>query len=463
MIQKQQHSPANTKWGCTFHPFCETESCDKQVEELKEDVRAMLIASTRDPAENVLLIDTLSRLGISYHYETEIEQQLIRIFESHANLPDDHDYDLYTIALLFRVLRQNGFKISCGVFKKFKDENGKFKESLISDVKGMLSLYEATHLSMHGERILDEALAFTTAHLTSLATDSSSHLAKHISDALEQPFYTGLPRLETLKFIPFYEQDESRNGTLLKFAKLDFNKVQTLYQQELRLVTRWDIKALAELPDYMKSLYIAILNLYDELDDELSKEGRSYGVTCAKEMLKEIVRAYFVEAQCFRQGVVPPFEERLDNALITGCAFFLPAALFVGMGEVAGIDAFDWIRSRPQIMISTVIIGRLRCDIVSHEAEQKRGHVASVVEAYMKEHGISREETIEKLEIMIDNAWKDVNEECMRPTAVAKPLVTVILNIARIGEDLYKKVDGVTNPQHFKHYIKQLFIDPMLV
>ncbi|KAJ4724504.1 Casbene synthase [Melia azedarach] len=114
----------------------------------------------------------------------------------------------------------------------------------------MLSLYEATHLSMHGEDILDEALAFTRAHLPALATNSSPHLAKHISDALEQPFYTGVPRLETLKFIPFYEHDESSNETLLKFAKLDFNKVQTLHQQELRLVTSWwkDLNLISEYP-----------------------------------------------------------------------------------------------------------------------------------------------------------------------------------------------------------------------
>ena len=36
------------------------------------------------------------------------------------------------------------------------------QESLNSDVRGMLSLYEATHLRVHGEDILDEALAFCT-------------------------------------------------------------------------------------------------------------------------------------------------------------------------------------------------------------------------------------------------------------------------------------------------------------
>ena len=44
--------------------------------------------------------------------------------------------------------------------QKFKCENGSFKESLIADVPGMLGLYEATHLRVHGEDILKEALVF---------------------------------------------------------------------------------------------------------------------------------------------------------------------------------------------------------------------------------------------------------------------------------------------------------------
>ena len=39
---------------------------------------------------------------------------------------------------------------------------GKFTNTLVSDIRGMLSLYEATYLRVHGEDILDEALDFTT-------------------------------------------------------------------------------------------------------------------------------------------------------------------------------------------------------------------------------------------------------------------------------------------------------------
>lgn len=44
------------------------------------------------------------------------------------------------------------------MFEKFKDDEGKFKASMINNVRGMLSLYEAAHLAVHGEEILDEAI-----------------------------------------------------------------------------------------------------------------------------------------------------------------------------------------------------------------------------------------------------------------------------------------------------------------
>ncbi|RVW31568.1 Valencene synthase [Vitis vinifera] len=50
----------------------------------------------------------------------------------------------------------------------YTDEKGRFKESLINDACGLLGLYEAAHLRVWEEDILDEALAFATTHLESI-------------------------------------------------------------------------------------------------------------------------------------------------------------------------------------------------------------------------------------------------------------------------------------------------------
>ena len=48
-------------------------------------------------------------------------------------------------------------------------------------------------------------------------------------------------------------------------------------------IFRWDINCMDELPDYMQVFYHTLLNVYDEIEEEMVKEGRSYRVYYAKE------------------------------------------------------------------------------------------------------------------------------------------------------------------------------------
>ena len=109
---------------------------------------------------------------------------------------------------------------------------------LISDVMGMLSLYEAAHLGIHREGILDEALAFTTTHLKSATSHMRPQLAKKVTHALNWPIRKGLPRLEAIYYISFYEKEDFHNQTLLRFAKLDFNVLQAQHHKEISGITK---------------------------------------------------------------------------------------------------------------------------------------------------------------------------------------------------------------------------------
>ncbi|GLT69694.1 hypothetical protein SLA2020_418250 [Shorea laevis] len=120
------------------------------------------------------------------------------------------------------------------------------------------------------------------------------------------------------------------------------------------------------------------------------------------------------------------------------------------MGEVASKEAFDWISNDPKMVKACAIICRLMDDIVSHEFEQSRVHVASAIECYMKQYGVSKEETVKVFREEIDNAWKDVNEEFMKPTALPMPILTRVLNFARVMDVIYKDDDGLCKLSHYK-------------
>ncbi|XP_021911443.1 probable terpene synthase 2, partial [Carica papaya] len=236
-----------SRWGNRFLSYDSAPLLEHDGEikynKLKEEVKQTVMTIVDKPLhEKLIFIDALQQLGISYHFESQIDQILKQIYET-TKLDNhvDHDDDLYIISLQFRLLRQQGYRISSGVFNKFTNENGDFEKSLTTKIVGMLELYEASHLLVHGEDILEEALIFTTTHLELASKNASlsNHLAEQVAKALKRPIRKAVSRLEAKRYISIYQQNPSHNETLLNFAKLDFNFLQSLYKKELSELTRW--------------------------------------------------------------------------------------------------------------------------------------------------------------------------------------------------------------------------------
>ncbi|RVW79396.1 (-)-germacrene D synthase [Vitis vinifera] len=458
----------------------------------------------------------------------EIEEALKAVYQTYT-LVDDNDH-LTTVSLLFRLLRQEGYHIPSDVFKKFKDEEGNFKESLVGDLPGMLALYEATHLMVHGEDILNEALAFTTAHLQSMAPDSDNPLKKQVIHALERPIRKSLIRVEARHYISIYQEYDSHNKSLLKLAKLDFNLLQSLHRKELSEITkwwkgldfatklpfardrivegyfwilgvyfepqyylarrilmkvfgvisivddiydaygtfeelklfteaieRWDASSIDQLPDYMKVCYQALLDVYEEMEEEMTKQGKLYRVHYAQAALKRQVQAYLLEAKWLKQEYIPRMEEYMSNALVSSAYSMLTTTSFLGMGDIVTKEAFDWVFSDPKMIRASNVIGRLMDDIVSHE-----GMLPRPWNAYVKQFGVSKEEAYDEFKKQVENAWKDINEEFLQPTAVPVPLLTRVLNLSRVMDVLYKDEDEYTlvGPL-MKDLVAGMLIDPV--
>jgi hypothetical protein len=73
----------------------------KQVEELKVVVRMEVFTDAASGSSHQLkLIDAIQRLGVAYHFETEIEQALERTHATYDHENED-DGDLYHVALRF--------------------------------------------------------------------------------------------------------------------------------------------------------------------------------------------------------------------------------------------------------------------------------------------------------------------------------------------------------------------------
>ncbi|CAI0440753.1 unnamed protein product [Linum tenue] len=336
-----------TVWGGHFltddqwHPVLGPESGEHET--LKEEVRMMVtiaVDNTDDDTavaikQKLRLINAIQCLGIGYHFEMEIEEALKKVYTlgGESFIESYDDIDLHHVSLWFRLLRQQGFRVSSDVFRKFKDgDKGKFKESLALDGQGLLSLYEAAHVAIHGEEdMLDEALSFTTKNLELVIQDpkTSSSFKKQVEFSLALPIWKCVPRTLARHRIDVYSETEEQEAlaspnetVILKLAKLDFNMVQGVHQQELHELTmshrvgriiltkcgavltlmddfydnfgdyeqleiltgaiqRLDILALEELPEaMMKDAYrVVVVNLFQEMEQAVSETaGPTYGL-----------------------------------------------------------------------------------------------------------------------------------------------------------------------------------------
>ncbi|KAE8678068.1 Delta-cadinene synthase isozyme A [Hibiscus syriacus] len=499
-----------------------------QHEELKEEVRRLIKVDVHDDLLHKLrLIDTIKRLGVSYHFEREIEEALHNVYEHHYN----YDQSLEATSLRFRLLRESGFNAPCETFSKFKDDEGNFSKSLTSDVKGLLELYEAAHLLVHGEVILEEALAFTTTHLelAKAAGNLEYPLSTLVSNALYQPIRKTLPRLEARRLIAIYQEDASHDKTLLKFAgklindsvfcfrwwkDLDFatklpfardrlvelyfwmlgmyfepkysfareilTKVVTMISimddiydsygkfEELQLLTdaiqRWDDDCVNQLPDYMKLFYKPLLDLYKEVEEAMGRQGQSYCVQYSINQFKQLSESYFAEVKWYNENYVPTMEEYMRVGVISAATTAINVTSLVGMGSLLTPEIFNWSSNDPKIIVACAVHARLFDDIVTHK---ERGHCASAVECYMREHGISEEEACSELKKQVDNVWKDINHEMMfgeTSKVVPMSVLTRVLNLIRGVEFMYKAGDGYTHVEETtKDGITLLLIDPISI
>ncbi|KAF8096411.1 hypothetical protein N665_0309s0037 [Sinapis alba] len=212
---------------------------------LKKKVKNILEADLKTRLEQIELIDDLQRLGISHHFELEINDILTDFHHSNEiNLwKCDNEEDLHATALGFRLIRQHGLDISEDVFDVIVDkiESDTFKSD---DIKSIITLYEASYLSTNSDTKLHKiirpfAIEQLREYVNSDHDDETYKTREKAIHALEMPYHWRMRRLETRLYIDEYEKKHDMNLALMQLAKIDFNIVQASHQEELKCVTRW--------------------------------------------------------------------------------------------------------------------------------------------------------------------------------------------------------------------------------
>ncbi|CAI9092010.1 OLC1v1027141C1 [Oldenlandia corymbosa var. corymbosa] len=524
----------------------------KRIEVLKGLVVMMLDEEEVELIHRLELIDNLERLGICYHFEPRIISLLSRI---HSRDRTNEKQHLYSKALEFKLLRQHGFDVSPDAFDAFKDEEGTFAASLLKDPKGMLYLYEASHLQINDEETnLEMAREFTTKYLKKRVDENGfgeeePTLAELVRHSLEIPQHWRMKRLESRWFVDLYEKSPNMNPILLEFAKIDFNVVQKSYQDELKRVSRWwkntgmgeelnfardilvdnflwnvgfvwkheqgysrimgtkavifitllddlydtyanldelelftsaiqrwDVNSVNELPGYMKHCFIGLHSFINEaayyapkqlglnLVPYLTKSVKHYFKLSMNMPWADLCGAYLQEAKWYFSKYVPSFEEYLNNALISVAAPLVISLSYLLTSNSIEKGDLDCIDRNDNIIRSTAIILRLTNDLGESPLTEKlkSEDTPKAIECYMKENGASEKDARERIRLLVNDAWKEMNRYGVTDTFISENLKEIAIDMARAGHYMYHHGDGHAHQNsNMARDIAGLFFQPI--
>uniref|UniRef100_A0A1J3F9Q5 Alpha-barbatene synthase n=2 Tax=Noccaea caerulescens TaxID=107243 RepID=A0A1J3F9Q5_NOCCA len=363
------------------------------------------------------------------------------------------------------------------------------------------------------------------------------HVSKLIQNSLHIPQHRNTPSLVAREYISFYEQEEDRDDTLLKLAKLNFNLLRLRYFQELKTITKWwrevshslnlphhfkertieawfsalmmyfepkfsleriittkliqvmtfldqacdvygsvpEVESLVDSlerwdPDYMenlqghmKTVFKFVMCFFKECGDALELQGRSFVLEMLKEEFMQYTRASLKLLKWAQGSHVPSFGDFMEVGGTGVGNDLLIACCIMGLEEIGGKEAFEWLRLRPKLVQAFGAKLRILDDITDFEEDMGSGYTANGVNYYMNEHEVTKEEANRELEKMIGDINKIANEECLNMTTTMphRNIMQAVrfgraMDVLYIGDDVYNNRDG-----KLKEYMNSLLVDPI--
>nr|WBO38701.1 terpene synthase 30 [Aquilaria agallochum] len=238
-------------------------------------------------------------------------------------------------------------------------------------------------------------------------------------------------------------------------------------QKFTHAINLWDIKAVNELPDYMKVIYSAIVENGDQTARHASEHvGLNIDfLPRIKEQWESYCRAYMVEATWVREGYMPSFDDYMNNAWVS--VGIVPSMVYTLLAQACAIakylpDCLDnWANS--ELFYWPCVITRLVDDLNSTDDEMERGEPNAMV-CYMMERGVPQEEAKVHIRGLLNNAWTRLMElgDPQAPGHIPNSLLGVALSMCRSVQTIFLHGDwfgAQTQPK--KDFLTQHLLTPI--
>ncbi|CAI0550290.1 unnamed protein product, partial [Linum tenue] len=274
------------------------------------------------------------------------------------------------------------------------------------DLKDILSLYEASHLAYEGEDILDKAKTHTTKYLKNIllemdSSDNYEFMKELIRHSLEIPLHRRMVMLEARWYIESCKKKEGTNMTLLELAKLEFNIAQSVLQQDLKSVSWWWnnpglAKELSFSRDRLVECFFVAVSLMYEPQFSSYRQGLRK-VALFITTIDDIYDIYgtMSELELFTDAV-----ERWDIDVVQSLPNYMKIC-FLALYNTINEMAYGFLRKHGYNIIPN--LAKLE--------EIARGGTVNSISCYMNDNGVNEEQARQHIKVLIDGAWKKMNQE----------------------------------------------------
>ncbi|PUZ50068.1 hypothetical protein GQ55_6G030000 [Panicum hallii var. hallii] len=219
---------------------------------------------------------------------------------------------------------------------------------------------------------------------------------------------------------------------------------------------RWDEKAAEQIPEYLRPFYRNVVCNTDMVVQELKLQNNKHAEV-VREMALHVAKSYHAEVTWRDEHYIPAdVDEHLQISLGSIAAMQTVVLTFVSLGDVTTREAIDWALTYPKIVRGVTVIARIMNDIMSHEREQASDHMASTVQTCMKQYGVTVEEAIEKLKVILEKAWMDMVQECL-DQKYPMALLEKVVSFAQSIDFFYKSEDLYTLPCNLKDTLTSIY------
>ncbi|KAL6603772.1 hypothetical protein ACP70R_044133 [Stipagrostis hirtigluma subsp. patula] len=226
-------------------------------------------------------------------------------------------------------------------------------------------------------------------------------------------------------------------------------------------IQRWDESVVSILPEYLKKFFLKVLSNFEEFEDELQPHEK-YRSAYIRKVFQTVSRSFLQESEWFHHNYTPSFEEHVNVAIMSVGGQAQCVGLLFGMGDVATKEVFEWAIGCTSAIRAYGEVARYMNDIAAFKNNgRNEKDVITSVECYMKEHKVTSEVALVKIDALVEDAWKTINQALFE-NRVPLSVIQRVTNMTKVTALFFHDGrDAYTDSKDLESTIKSHFVDPV--